>query len=163
MTSRELVLKRHVPQARLANEDDTISLVLKAAGREFPEVHEYWDGNWMMIHLVFSMPGMHIDFVDPCIRTDELEDFLEELKSFSQEHVLGIETDFTEPILYLNMQVVEPGGDVIATQVEINVLAEQAQAGMTVEMDVTMDAVEEFIRGIEEILREYPVVDRETH
>ena len=163
MTSREPVLKQHVPQARLSNEDDTISLVLKAAGREFPEIDEYWDGNWMMIHLVFTMPGVKIDFIDPCIRTDELEDFLEELKNFSQEHVLGIETDFTEPILYLNMQVMEPGSDDITTQVEINVLTEQAQAGMTVEMDVTMDAVEEFIRGIEEILREYPVVDRETH
>ena len=163
MTSRDPVLKQHVPQARLANSDDTISLALKAAGREFPEVHEYWDGNWMMIHLVFTMPGVHIDFIDPCIRTDELEDFLEELKNFAQEHVLGIETDFTEPILYLNMQVIEPGSDVVAAQMEINVLTEKAQAGMTVEMDVTMDAVEEFIRGIEEILREYPVVNRETH
>ena len=46
---------------------------------------------------------------------------------------------------------------------DITIFTEEGAASVAVELDLDQDAVELFVHGIEDILREYPVVARETH
>jgi hypothetical protein len=46
---------------------------------------------------------------------------------------------------------------------EISLFSEEGAGNVAVETDLDYDCVDAFIRGVEEILREYPVLDRDTH
>ena len=151
------------PNTRLTSKDGSVILSLEAVGREFPSVEEYWDGNWILFKISFIMPGLNLEFTDPCVRTDELEGFLEELKSLSLGHSQVAESVFTEPILYVYLQASEPGSDEILGKIDISLFSEEGVGNVSVEMDLNYDCVDTFIRGIEEVLREYPVLDRDTH
>ncbi|MBN1573022.1 MAG: hypothetical protein JW984_07500 [Deltaproteobacteria bacterium] len=150
-------------KARLTSRDESITFVLEASDREFPGIKDYWDGNWILVRLMMEIPGLNIDFTDPCIRTDELETFLEDLKGLSIGHSLTAESSFSEPILYINLQIPEPGSDIVLGRIDITLFSDEGAASVAVEMDIDYDAVEMFTQGIEDILREYPVVARETH
>ena len=153
----------HTPNTRLISKDGSIILTLEAVGREFPSVEEYWDGNWILFKISFIMPGLDVEFTDPCVRTDELESFLEELKSLSVGHSQVAESVFSEPILYIYLQASEPGSEEIIGKVDISLFSEEGIGNIAVEMDLNYDSIDTFIRGIEEVLREYPVLDRDTH
>ena len=112
------------PNTRLTSKDGSVILSLEAVGREFPSIEEYWDGNWILFKISFIMPGLNVEFTDPCVRTDELESFLEELKSLSLGHAQVAESVFTEPILYIYLQASEPGSDEILGKVEISLFSE---------------------------------------
>jgi hypothetical protein len=151
------------PNMRLSSKDGSVILTLETVGREFPSVEDYWDGNWILFKISFIMPGLNVEFTDPCIRTDELEGFLEELKSLSLGHSQVAESIFSEPILYIYFQVSEPGSEEILGKVDISLFSEEGIGNIAVEMDLNYDSIDTFIRGIEEVLREYPVLDRDTH
>ncbi len=150
-------------KARLTSRDESITFVLEASDREFPGIKDYWDGNWILVRLLLDIPGLKIDFTDPCIRTDELESFLEDLKGLSLGHSLTAESSFSEPILYINLQIPEPGSDIVLGRIDITIFTDEGAASVAVELDLDYDAIEVFVHGIEDILREYPVVARETH
>ena len=156
-------MNQPLAKARLTSRDKSITFVLEASDREFPGIKDYWDGNWVLVRLDLKIPGLKIDFTDPCIRTDELETFLEALKGLSLGHSLIAETSFTEPILYISLQIPEPGSDDLMGRIEITLFADEGAANVAVEMDIDFDALDIFISGIEDILKEYPVVARETH
>jgi hypothetical protein len=154
----------HPPaKARLISQDESITFVLEASDREFPGIKDYWDGNWILVRLMLEIPGLKIDFSDPCIRTDELEAFLEDLKGLSLGHSLTAETSFSEPIFYMSLQIPEPGSDEFLGRIEISIFTNEGAASVAVEMDLDFDNLDVFISGIEDILKEYPVVARETH
>ena len=156
-------MNQPLAKARLTSRDKSITFVLEASDREFPGIKDYWDGNWILVRLDLKIPGLKIDFTDPCIRTDELEAFLETLKGLSLGHSLMAETSFSEPILYMSLQIPEPGSDNLMGRIEITLFADEGAASVAIEMDLDFDALDMFISGIEEILKEYPVVARETH
>ncbi len=109
------------------------------------------------------MKGLKAEITDPCIRVDELEAFLLELRSFSMGHVINVESSFREPVIYINLQAPEPGEEDIVGRVEINIFTDEGVASSALEMDLEFQALDLFIRGIEEILKEYPVLARATH
>ena len=73
-------MKSNSPTARLSFKDRKSFFLLQAVGREFPDIDDYWDGNWILIKASLGMPGLSVQITDPCIRVDELEAFLLELQ-----------------------------------------------------------------------------------
>jgi hypothetical protein len=151
------------PTARLAFKDKKSYFLLQAVGREFPDISDYWDGNWILFAVSLIMPGLSVEITDPCIRVDELEVFLLELRSFSLGHVNAVESSFQEPVVSIGIQAPDPGEEDLLARIEINVFTDDGVAGTIAEMDLSHDNLDQFIRGIEEILRDYPVLARETH
>jgi hypothetical protein len=151
------------PSARLSFKDRKSYFLLQAAGREFPDINEYWDGNWILFTVLLVMPGLTVELTDPCIRVDELEAFLLELRNFSLGHSVGVESSFQEPVVSIGLQGAEPGQDEILARIEVNIFTDDGISGTVAEVDVENTAIDLFIQGVEEILREYPVVARETH
>ena len=47
--------------------------------REFPNTNDYWDGNWLMIRAIMKDVGSYVECGGPILRTDELEQFRNEL------------------------------------------------------------------------------------
>ncbi len=156
-------MKSNSPTARLSFKDRKSFFLLQAVGREFPDIDDYWDGNWILIKASLGMPGLSVQITDPCIRVDELEAFLLELRSFSLGHLNAVESSFREPVLSIGIQSPEPGEEDLLARIEINVFTDDGVAGTVAEMDLRNDSLDLFIRGIEDILREYPVLARETH
>ena len=151
------------PTARLSFKDRASFFLLQAAGREFPDINDYWDGNWVLFTVSLVMPGLSVEITDPCIRVDELEAFLLELRSFSLGYLNAVESSFREPVVSIGIQTPEPGEEDLLARIELNVFTEDGMAGTIAEVDLTQDGLDGFIRGIEEILRDYPVLARETH
>ncbi len=156
-------MKSNPPTARLGFKDRKSFFLLQALGREFPDINEYWDGNWILFTISLIMPGLSVEITDPCIRVDELEAFLLELRSFSLGHLDAVESTFREPVVSIGIQTPEPGQDDLLARVEINVFTDDGVAGTVAEMDLRHDSLDLFIRGIEDILRDYPVLARATH
>jgi len=127
----------HTPNMRLTSKDGSVILTLETVGREFPSVEEYWDGNWILLKI--------------------------SLKSLSLGHSQVAESVFSEPIIYIYLQASEPGSEEILGKVDISLFSEEGVGNVAVEMDLNYDSIDTFIRGIEEVLREYPVLDRNTH
>lgn len=151
------------PTARLSFKDRKSFFLLRAVGREFPDINDYWDGNWILFTVSLVMPGLSVEVTDPCIRVDELEAFLLELRSFSLGHLNAVESSFREPVVSIGVQAPEPGEEDLLARIEVNVFTDDGVAGTTAEMDLTNDSLDLFIRGIEDILRDYPVLARATH
>jgi hypothetical protein len=151
------------PSARLGFKDRKSFFLLQAVGREFPDINDYWDGNWVLFTVSLVMPGLSVEIVDPCIRVDELEAFLLELRSFALGHLNAVESSFREPVVSIGVQAPEPGEEDLLARIEINLFTDDGVAGTTAEMDLTHDSLDIFIKGVEDILRDYPVLARATH
>ncbi len=156
-------MKPNLPTARLAFKDRKSFFLLKAVEREFPDTNDYWDGNWILFSVSLVMPGLSVELTDPCIRVDELESFLLELRSFALGHLNAVESSFREPVVSIGVQAPEPGEQNLLARIEINLFTDDGVAGTVAEMDLRQDSLDLFIRGIEDILRDYPVLARETH
>jgi hypothetical protein len=156
-------MKSNLPTARLVFKDRKSYFLLQAVGREFPDINDYWDGNWILFTISLVMPGISVEITDPCIRVDELEAFLLELRSFSLGHLNAVESSFREPVVSIGIQTPEPGQEDLLARIEINVFTDDGAAGTVAEMDLRHDSLDLFIRGIEDILRDYPVLARATH
>jgi hypothetical protein len=156
-------MKSNPPTARLAFKDRKSFFVLQAVAREFPDNNDYWDGNWILFSVSLVMPGLSVEITDPCIRVDELEAFLLELRSFALGHLNAVESSFQEPVVSIGVQTPEPGEENLLARIEINVFTDDGVAGTVAEMDLRHDSLDLFIQGIEDILRDYPVLARETH
>jgi hypothetical protein len=44
---------------------------LKILGYEFPELTDFWDGNWLMVQGRVKNLDFEWDFLDPCLRVEE--------------------------------------------------------------------------------------------
>ncbi|MBD8028705.1 hypothetical protein H9636_18930 [Ureibacillus sp. Re31] len=51
--------------------------------REYPNSSDYWDGNWVISNVKVEIPGYYVDF-NASLRTDEIRDFLNDLKSMNR-------------------------------------------------------------------------------
>lgn len=51
--------------------------------REYPNSSDYWDGNWVISNVKVEIPGYYVDF-NASLRTDEIRDFVNDLKSMNR-------------------------------------------------------------------------------
>jgi hypothetical protein len=151
------------PSAQLASHDESTILVLEAINWEFPGVDDYWDGNWILFKVTLVKQGLSVEFTDPCIRTDELENFSEDLKNLARGYTLRVESDFSEPVLYFDFILPDAGSDIVLGRIEIHLDDGEGTNDIAVELELDVDSIEHFSSGLEGILRQYPVVARETH
>jgi hypothetical protein len=63
---------------------DDARIEIEVMGRSHPGSDDYWDGNWLTSSLKINIPGYHVSFICD-IRTDELQDFLDELKTLYEQ------------------------------------------------------------------------------
>jgi hypothetical protein len=53
-------------------------------GRQFPDLHDYWDGNWLIATAQATAPGAVVEATGPFIRNTELLAFAGELAAMNQ-------------------------------------------------------------------------------
>ena len=51
--------------------------------REYPNSSSYWDVNWVISNVKVEIPGYYVNFT-ASLRTDEIRDFVNELKSMNR-------------------------------------------------------------------------------
>jgi hypothetical protein len=60
----------------ILGEDTKIEITILK--RNFPELEDFWDSNWLSAALEIKIPGFHVTFPFE-LRTDEIESFLDDL------------------------------------------------------------------------------------
>lgn len=61
--------------------DDT-KIEVDIMSRSHPDCHDFWDGNWVTSDIKITIPGYIASFI-AYLRTDELQDFLNEIKDMN--------------------------------------------------------------------------------
>ncbi|MFM7150996.1 MAG: hypothetical protein ACKO23_14240, partial [Gemmataceae bacterium] len=56
-------------------------LQLWVHGREFPDSHEPWDGNWLQISVLCEAPGCRVWTSGPLLMDSDLADWLNQCES----------------------------------------------------------------------------------
>ena len=74
-------------------------LRLWVLGREFPDSEDYWDGNWLNIHVRVQASGAVVEASGPWLHASELAAFVDGLKRLSDDLTGEASLDCMEPVL----------------------------------------------------------------
>lgn len=74
-------------------------LSIWALSRQFPDLHDYWDGNWINVRIRVEALGSFVETVGPWLRTDEIAAFAEQLAKLHRDLAGTAELECTEPML----------------------------------------------------------------
>ena len=133
--------------------DDTI-IELDVLYRNYPDSSDYWDVNWITSKINIKIPGYHVNF-DANLRTDELKDFVNEIKLMTK-HLKGKAT-------LSNMETfiqIEGEMDKLGKIMWIAETCYPAGYGAVLKFEFESDQsfLNILIRELEEILTSYPVI-----
>ncbi|MCK9901172.1 hypothetical protein MXD63_13915 [Frankia sp. Cpl3] len=77
-------------------------VLIRVVGRMFPEVGDYWDGNWLTSPITARLRGFTAD-LDAALRGDELRSFREQLQCVHRKICGRAELVSTEEWIALNV------------------------------------------------------------
>jgi hypothetical protein len=97
-----------IPQPDEGHEDEEpdlriAGLSLWARSRQFPNHHDFWDGNWLNVRALAEAPGARVEVIGPLLRIDELASFAEQLEIVGREVAGEAELSCIEPNLGLKL------------------------------------------------------------
>ena len=80
-------------------------LEITVLGREYPDVNDSWDANWLNVEILFENEASRIKAQGPLIRNTELKEFKEELKNIYETLKGNAELKCLEPNMNIKMIV----------------------------------------------------------
>src|SRR6185436_1288811 len=79
-------------------------LKISILGRQFPDIQDYWDGNWLDVIACCEGDGSRVEVRGPFIHLDELKRWKDELESFRRTLTGSVELQTIEPELNVIFQ-----------------------------------------------------------
>lgn len=73
-------------------------------GRQFPDLSDYWDGNWIDVTALCEGMGSRIQVTGPFIHLTELQAWREDLKEFESTLKGSVELPAMEPTLNIKIE-----------------------------------------------------------
>ncbi len=131
-------------------------IIIKVINRSYPDSTDYWDGNWINSTIKVEIPGYSVRF-DATLRTDELLDFLNELKNM-RKHMKG-KAILKNLDAYIHF---EGGMDRLGKIIWTGETCYPAGNGAVLNFEFESDQsfLEGLIRELEEILAWFPVIGK---
>ena len=87
---------------------DIGSLSISVYGYQYPNMQDYWDGNWLVIDAVDTQSDQQVGlYSQPCLRVPELADFVQALKILARQPKGHVRLETLEP--YLACEVARSG------------------------------------------------------
>ncbi len=131
-------------------------LEIEVLCRNHPDCTDFWDGNWVKSKVNIEIPGYLVDF-NADLRTDEIRDFLNELKEMNK-HLKGTATlSNLDSYLYFKCVMNKTGG--VFWSIETCYPAGYG-AVLNFEFEADQSYLEKLIRELDDILTAFPVIGK---
>ncbi|MCT8140296.1 hypothetical protein H1D32_22910 [Anaerobacillus sp. CMMVII] len=124
--------------------------------RNHPNCTDFWDGNWVHSKVNIEIPGYRVHF-NADLRTDEIRDFLNELKEMNK-HLKGKATlSNLDSFLHFECVMNKLGG--VSWSIETCYPAGYG-AVLNFEFEADQSYLQNLITELEDILTAFPVIGR---
>lgn len=141
---------------QLINEPDLkfAGLSLWVRSREFPDIVEYWDGNWLDIMCRVESHGAFVEFAGPFLRTDELAAFSKQLAGIQKDLIGEAELECMEPNLNIKVQCKALGH----LDVVISITPDNLTQSHVFTFEVDQSYLTSVLSDCKRILKAFPIV-----
>jgi hypothetical protein len=129
-----------------------------ALGREFEEAEDYWDGNWLRVHVRVEANGARVEFTGPWLRNDEIRAFAEQLERVHRDLSGTATLDCTEPML--NAKVV--CGSRGQIEVTIEATPDYLNQAHRFEFSIDQSYLNQTLAGCRRLLERFPIKGSST-
>ena len=144
----------HAPNG---NEPDLtlVGLRLWVHGREFPDIADYWDGNWLNVTARVQASGARVEIRGPLIRNTEIQTFADQARRLNETLRGTAELKCLEPALHVSLSDADGLGHI---GIEISITPDQLNQSHHFEFGCDQTYLPRLIADCEGILADYPVV-----
>jgi hypothetical protein len=124
-------------------------------GRQFPDAHDYWDGNWLSVTARCEGSGSRVEVTDPFIHLGELKKWRAEIDELTQTLRGSTELPTLEPTLKVRIESREgtPGH----FSVEIDLSGDQISEQHHFSSNIDQSYLPRLSMQLSKILRENPI------
>jgi hypothetical protein len=127
-------------------------LSLWALEWQFPESHDFWDGNWLNIRASVEAHGAFVEISGPWLRNDELAAFREQLAKLERDLTGEAELHCIEPALNVKVRC----GSLGHVEVEVAITPDHLTQTHRFIFEADQSYLKPVLRGCARILERFP-------
>ncbi|MSP94712.1 MAG: hypothetical protein EXR00_05530 [Alphaproteobacteria bacterium] len=132
-------------------------LSLWVLGRQYPDMYDYWDGNWLDVQVRVEATGAVVKAHGAIIRTPELESFFDQLQVLQEKLVGSANLQCMEPDLALTVHCKSLGHMTIT----IEITPDHLNQSHKFLFEIDQPYLKPVLTNLENILSRYPIRDAE--
>ncbi len=122
--------------------------------RQYPDVLEYWDGNWLIVTVCAAWSGAQVWVSGPILHIPELAQWAEESERLYKTLKGEAKLSCMEPNLSVKLTAHMTG----QIQAEVNITPDNLTQYHSFKIELDQSYLPEFLQGCKRVLQEYPVV-----
>ena len=127
---------------------------LWVAGQQFPESHDFWDGNWLEVRVRTEAPGAYVEHLGPFLRTTEIEEFCQQISRLDTTLAGEAKLSCMEPNLSIGL-LCDALGRVAAT---VSITPDHMTQVHKFQFSVDQTYLTQLLAECKSILSEWPIV-----
>lgn len=124
-------------------------------GRQFPDAHDYWDGNWLSVTARCEGAGSRVQVTDPFIHLGELKKWHEDISRLAHTLKGSAELPTLEPTL--KVKITDEGATPGHFSFEIDLSGDHISERHHFSGGLDQSYFPGFLAQLSAILREYPI------
>lgn len=122
-------------------------------GRQFPDLQDYWDGNWLKVTAHCGAAGASVWTTGPIIHLGEIQHWLAQLQQMQVALSGKADLECTEPELSVSLKAASLGHIMMEVSITPNHLAQEHRF----KSEIDQSYLPPLIKQCAEMLREYPI------
>jgi hypothetical protein len=123
-------------------------------GRQFPNVSDYWDRNWLIVRVRMDAPGASVKCEGAILMTTDIDQFRVELNSLSDALAGEATLASLEPELKVTLKAQSLGH----VEVEVEISPDHLEQFHRFTLNLDQSYLPPLIAACERILERYPVI-----
>jgi hypothetical protein len=123
--------------------------------RQFPDHHDYWDGNWVAVTALCEGVGSRIEVSGSFLHLGELKKWKEDLEAFQRTLKGSVELPTIEPTLAIKIE--EQKSKTGHLNCEVQLTGEQMSEFHRYTFDIDQSYLPGLLGQLAAVLREFPI------
>ena len=134
---------------------ELVGLRLWVHGREFPDLADFWDSNWLNVTARVEASGARVEIQGPLIRNTEIQAFTEQLRKLNSTLKGTAKLDCLEPALHVSLTADDSVGHI---GIAISITPDQLSQRHSFEFGFDQSYLPRLIARCDAILANFPIV-----
>ena len=123
-------------------------------GREFEDVQDYWDGNWLKVVATCASPGAKVEAAGPILHLSEVASFLGECQTLSERLEGAAQLDCMEGNLQVSLEFSDGQGNIEAS---ISLTPDPLTEEHAFVFAIDQSHLPFILRGLQAVLERFPI------